>query len=78
MVIPMKSWSLRAPAPFMTGYGPRWPQKQKKKIKMILPELTVHGNSYGILEPPSSCSPHDWIWSLMAPEREKENENDFG
>ena len=27
-------------------------------MKMILPGLTVHGNSYEILEPPSSCSPH--------------------
>ena len=39
---------------------------------MILPGLTVHGNSYEILEPLSSCSPHDWICSIMAPEAEKE------
>ena len=52
-------------------------QEKKKKMKMILPELTVHGNSYEILEPLSSCSPHDWICSIMAPETEKENENDF-
>ena len=46
-------------------------------MKMILSELTVHGNSYEILEAPSSCSPHDWVYSIMAPEKEKENENDF-
>jgi hypothetical protein len=46
-------------------------------MKMILPGLTVHGNSYEILEPPSSYSAHDWICSIMAPEAEKENENDF-
>jgi hypothetical protein len=46
-------------------------------MKMILPGLTVHGNSYGILEALSSCSPQDWACSTMAPEREKENENDF-
>ena len=47
------------------------PEKEKGNDN-ILSELIVHGNSYGILEPPSSCSPHDWVCSLMAPEREKE------
>ena len=77
MVIPMKSWSLRAPAPLMTGYAPEGLQKKKKKMKMIFSLLTVHGNSYRILEPPSCCSPQEWACSIMAPEREKENENDF-
>ena len=49
MVIPTESRSLRAPASLRTGYGPSWLQKEKKEMKMILAELTVHGDSYGIL-----------------------------
>jgi hypothetical protein len=54
--VPEESWSnshvetqVESPIP-MELFPMEWFPKQKKKKKMISPGLTVHGNSYEILE----------------------------